>query len=80
MPGPAGERHAKEEAPAARAAARVGPKPPRRLNSATALNYGRALVAMDDGDKKTARTLFHNVLNAQPDFELAQRDLDRMIQ
>jgi TolB-like protein len=68
------------DAPAARPDRRVGPKPPRRLNTETAVTYGRALVAMDDGDKKTARTLFRTVLTAQPDFELAQRDFDRLIQ
>jgi hypothetical protein len=35
---------------------------------------------MDDGDRRTARTLFKKVLSAQPDFELAQRDLNRLVQ
>jgi TolB-like protein len=56
------------------------PKPPRQLKTGTAIIYGRALVAMDDGDRKTARTLFKKVLSAQPDFELAQRDLNRLVQ
>ena len=43
-------------------------------------SFGRALLAYDAGDKPTARKLFKNVLQAQPDFELAQRDLDRLIQ
>jgi TolB-like protein len=56
------------------------PKPPKRLKTETAVAYGRALLAYDAGDKPTARKLFKNVLQAQPDFELAQRDLDRLIQ
>jgi TolB-like protein len=59
---------------------RASPKPPRHLNTDTAVTYGRALLAYDAGDKPAARKLFKNVLNAQPDFELAQRDLDRLIQ
>jgi hypothetical protein len=59
---------------------RPGPKRPQRVNTRTAVTYGRALVAVDSGDKKTARALYRDVLAAQPDFELAQRDLDRLIQ
>jgi TolB-like protein len=61
-------------------AGRHGPKPPKHLKTETAVAYGRALLAYDAGDKPTARKLFKNVLQAQPDFELAQRDLDRLIQ
>ena len=59
---------------------RAAPRAPRRLKTETALVYGRALVAVDDGDRKTAQTLFRKVLSAQPDFELAQRDLNKLIQ
>jgi TolB-like protein len=59
---------------------RVTLKLPKRLKTETALDYGRALVAMDDGDRKTAQTLFRKVLSAQPDFGLAQRDLGRLMQ
>jgi TolB-like protein len=61
-------------------AGRATPKPPKHLKTETAVAYGRALLAYDAGDKPTARKLFKNVLQAQPDFELAQRDLDRLIQ
>jgi TolB-like protein len=55
-------------------------KSPRQLKTETALVYGRALVALDDGDRKTAQALFRKVLSAQPDFALAQRDLDKLMQ
>ena len=59
---------------------RSSPTPPKQLKTETAVMYGRALVALDDGDRKTAKTLFKKVLSAQPDFELAQRDLNRLVQ
>ena len=59
---------------------RAAPRRPKQLKTEIALAYGRALVAMDDGDRKTAQSLFKRVLSAQPDFELAQRDLDKLIQ
>jgi len=55
------------------------PRPPRHLKTKTALTYGKALIAMDGGDRKVARALLQNVLAEQPDFELASRDLDRLI-
>jgi TolB-like protein len=61
-------------------APRKAPKAPKHLKTETAVTYGRALLAYDAGDKPAARKLFRNVLDAQPDFELAQRDLDRLIQ
>lgn len=60
--------------------ARSAPRLPKHLKTETAVTYGRALLAYDAGDKPAARKLFRNVLDAQPDFELAQRDLDRLIQ
>jgi TolB-like protein len=59
---------------------RTSPSLPRQLKTETALVYGRALVAMDEGDRTKARTLFRKVLSAQPDFELAQRDLNKLVQ
>ena len=56
------------------------PKPPHGLKASTAVTYGKALAAADVGDRKQATTLFKSVLADQPDFELAQRDLDRLIQ
>ncbi len=56
------------------------PKPPRALKASTAVTYGKALAAADSGDRRQASTLFKSVLAEQPDFELAQRDLDRLIQ
>jgi TolB-like protein len=67
---------ARAEAPTHRSPA----TPPKQLKTGTAVMYGRALVAMDDGDRKTARALFKKVLSSQPDFELAQRDLNRLVQ
>jgi len=55
------------------------PKPPRKLKAKTAVTYGRALMAIDSGDRKGARALLHDVLQDQPDFALASRDLDRLI-
>ena len=55
-------------------------KPPRRLMTKTAVTYGRALAAADGGDKKTARALLTDVLGDQPDFALARRDLDNLVQ
>jgi len=55
-------------------------KPPRSLKASTAVTYGKALAAADVGDRKQATTLFKSVLADQPDFELAQRDLDKLIQ
>src|SRR5581483_5250816 len=60
--------------------ARRPPKPPRGLKASTAVTYGKALAAADVGDRKQAQTLFKSVLAEQPDFELAQRDLDKLIQ
>ena len=66
--------------PAGASGRRPAPAAPRRLKTETALVYSRALVALDDGDRKTAQSLFKKVLSAQPDFELAQRDLNKLVQ
>ena len=59
---------------------RKPPKPPHGLKASTAVTYGKALAAADVGDRKQATSLFKSVLADQPDFELAQRDLDKLIQ
>jgi len=61
-------------------ARRPRPKPPKRLKTETALRYGQALAALDSGKKADARALLGNVLTDQPDFELASRDLERLMQ
>jgi len=72
--GPLGPQGAPAAAPRA-----APPKPPRKLKAKTAVTYGRALMALDGGDRKGARALLHDVLQEQPDFALASRDLDRLI-
>ena len=42
--------------PPTQANPRPAPKPPRHLKTRTAVTYGRALLAMDSGDRKGART------------------------
>jgi curli biogenesis system outer membrane secretion channel CsgG len=59
---------------------RAPPKLPKRLKTDTAVKYGQALAALDAGKKTDARALLGTVLAAQPDFELASRDLDRLMQ
>jgi len=71
-----GDEHGVAKPPPAR---RI-PKPPRGLKASTAVTYGKALAAADVGDRKQAQSLFKSVLADQPDFELAQRDLDKLIQ
>jgi TolB-like protein len=56
------------------------PKPPLRLATRTATTYGKALVALDKGNKPEARELLQAVIADQGDFELAAQDLDRLIQ
>jgi len=59
---------------------RPAPKPPKRLKTDTAIKYGQALAALDAGKKGDARAMLGTVLAAQPDFELASRDLERLMQ
>ncbi len=54
--------------------------PPAQLKTKTALLYSKALVAMDKGDKVTAKTTLQAVVKEQPDFKLASLDLDKMMQ
>lgn len=88
LPPPPGSDHAEHkdaehgggEHGVARPPVRRIPKPPRGLKASTAVTYGKALAAADVGDRRQAQTLFKSVLAEQPDFELAQRDLDKLIQ
>lgn len=88
-PAPAPAPAPKTTPPAPGAPAPPGPKaqttmarrarPPARLRTPTALRYSRALDAMDRGDKAGARTELQQVLKEQPDFQLANIDLDRLM-
>jgi TolB-like protein len=55
------------------------PKPPASLKARTLLEYGRALDAIDLGDKKAGKESLEKVVKEQPDFELASLDLDRLM-
>ena len=41
--------------------------------------YGRALDAIDNGDKGKAKESLAKVLKDQPDFQLASFDLDKLM-
>jgi TolB-like protein len=58
---------------------RKRPKLPAKLPAKTAAEYGRALAAIDSGDKKAAEAGLKKVVTEAPEFELAQLDLDRMM-
>jgi len=55
------------------------PKPPASLKATTAILYGKALDAMDAGDKPKAKEALEKVVKEQPDFQLASLDLDKMM-
>src|SRR5262249_25814551 len=55
------------------------PKPPAALKARTLLEYGRALDAIDLGDKKAAKESLEKVVKEQPDFQLASLDLDKLM-
>ncbi|MCG8425303.1 MAG: hypothetical protein MJE77_46075 [Proteobacteria bacterium] len=50
-------------------------KPRKTLHAKTAARYGKALDAMDKGDKKAAKSELEAIVKDQPDFELASLDL-----
>jgi TolB-like protein len=54
-------------------------KPPAKLKAATLIAYGKALDALDAGDKKAARARLDQVVKDQPDFQLAQLDVDKLM-
>jgi predicted Zn-dependent protease len=57
----------------------VKAKPPKKLDTKTAADYGRALTALDAHDLETARTELKKVVAKAPDFELASLDLNRLM-
>jgi TolB-like protein len=65
--------------PSGAAPKKARPKRPAKLMAKTAIAYGKALAAMDSGDKKAAEAGLKQVVAEQPDFELAQLDLDKMM-
>jgi curli biogenesis system outer membrane secretion channel CsgG len=58
---------------------RAPPKPPARLPAKTALRYAKALDKKDQGDKEGAKAELKAVLEAQPDFYVAQLDLNALM-
>lgn len=64
--------------PPSKTASKVAP--PRQLKVATALRYSKALDAIDKKDKTTAKQELAEVVKEQPDFKLAQLDMDKLIQ
>lgn len=58
---------------------RAAPKPPARLKAKTALRYAKALDKKDKGDKAGAKAEMKEVLKEQPDFALAQLDLNALM-
>lgn len=57
----------------------TAPKPPARLKASTVIAYGKALDALDAGDKQTAKQRLAQVVKEQPDFRLAQLDVDKLM-
>ena len=55
------------------------PAPPARLKASTVIAYGKALDALDAGDKKLAQQRLATVVKDQPDFRLAQLDVDKLM-
>lgn len=55
------------------------PKPPRKLDTKTAVEYGRALSAIDAHDLEGAKSRLKKVIAGAPDFELASLDLNRLL-
>jgi TolB-like protein len=68
---------ATSDASVAKAARRA--RPPRQLKAQTAIEYGRALSALDRHDVKEASERLMKVVAEAPDFELASLDLDRLM-
>jgi TolB-like protein len=52
---------------------------PKQLKAATAVEYGRALSALDRRDVKAATASLKKVVAEAPDFELASLDLNRLM-
>jgi len=79
LAGELGRHFATNLPPPKAATKRTPPKPPAALKAATLLEYGKALDAIDSGDKKAAKESLEKVVKDQPDFQLAQLDLDKLM-
>lgn len=55
------------------------PKAPKKLDQQTAVDYGKALSALDSRDVEGAKSQLKKVMAAAPDFELASLDLNRLM-
>jgi TolB-like protein len=55
------------------------PKAPKKLDTQTAVEYGKALSALDARDIEAAKSQFKKVIASAPDFELASLDLNRLM-
>lgn len=71
---------AKSSPPAASKAPAVGGGKAKKLDVKTAARYGKALDAMDRGDRKAARAELRVVVKDSPNFELASIDLASLAQ
>ena len=60
--------------------ARPRPKAPAKLATRVAVQYAKALDLLDQGKKPEAQAQLKEVVKAQPDFQLASLDLDRLVQ
>src|SRR5262249_13213946 len=65
-------------APGTARAARV--KRPAKLPAKVAALYSRALAELDSGEKDKAKATLQAVIKAEPDFQLAGVDLDKLMQ
>ena len=66
--------------PAVKPQARRQPaKVPAALKADTLIAYGKALDAIDAGDKKAAKLRLDKIVKDQPDFQLAQLDVDKLM-
>ena len=54
-------------------------KRPKKLKTKTALRYAKALDAKDRGDKETAKKELKKVVKDNPEFQLAQVDLQALM-
>lgn len=55
------------------------PRAPKQLAAETAVEYGRALSALDRHDVEAAKGHLERVVEKAPDFELASLDLNRLM-
>ena len=66
--------------PKKRVRKRAATKVPKKLKTATVLEYSKALDAKDRGDKAAAVKHLKAAVKAQPDFEAAALDLNALVQ